>query len=303
MIAFLIERGFLDLTVLKQLATPEIVTCGLLVVGLLLLIQSWRWWILLRARQFEVSFREAWQLFLIGVFFNYALPGAIGGDVVKAFYIAKDHPKRRMEAVLTVALDRILGLYSMVAMAVMTIFINWERIESSAQLHSMAVATIVLFLVMTGFWVTAFSRRIKRWGKVEGILVRLPLGTRWLQLYQSAQAYGNARLSLLGVLALSAVVQLLSILFMVMVAHAIGEGDMPLAAYFFAVPLGSIVSSIPIAPAGLGVGQIAFLVLFQMYSGRPSLLGQTAITAFQLTSLAWGFLGAFFYLRRDRRPV
>jgi len=246
---------------------------------------------------------ESWRLYLIGIFFNYALPGSIGGDVVRAYYIAQDHRERRMEAVLTVVIDRLLGLYAMMVIGAVAVLWNWERINDNAQLASLGFATLGVFAFMTVFWAASFSNRVKRWLKIEEVLAKLPKGEKLVRAYQSAQAYRGHKSALIGALVLSVAAQFLTIAFMVLVGHTIGEGDVSLATYLFAVPLGSIIASIPIAPAGLGVGQVAFLVLFQMYSGRASLLGQTAITAFQLALFAWGMLGVVFYLGRKRRSL
>jgi uncharacterized protein (TIRG00374 family) len=303
LIWLLFQKDLLDWTVLRQLTDPSVLAIGLSLVGVSLAMQSWRWLLLLKARGLPVTQLESWRLYLIGIFFNYALPGSIGGDVVRAYYIAQDHRERRMEAVLTVVIDRLLGLYAMMVIGAVAVLWNWERINDNAQLASLGFATLGVFAFMTVFWAASFSNRVKRWLKIEEVLAKLPKGEKLVRAYQSAQAYRGHKSALIGALVLSVAAQFLTIAFMVLVGHTIGEGDVSLATYLFAVPLGSIIASIPIAPAGLGVGQVAFLVLFQMYSGRASLLGQTAVTAFQLALFAWGMLGVVFYLGRKRRSL
>ncbi|NJL25268.1 MAG: hypothetical protein HC902_08875, partial [Calothrix sp. SM1_5_4] len=41
-------------------------------------------------------------LYLIGIFFNFALPGSVGGDVVRGYYLVADHPERRMDSILSI---------------------------------------------------------------------------------------------------------------------------------------------------------------------------------------------------------
>ena len=300
LIAILFNKGLLDLSVLRQLTDPLVLTLGLLLVGVSLTLQAWRWYLLLEARKLPAVFSETWKLFHIGLFFNYAIPGSVGGDVVRAYYIVQEHRERRMDAVLTVVIDRLLGLYAMVVIGTLSILFNWDRIQGNQQLVSLSVATIGLFLMMTLFWGASFSRRMKSVLRIEAALRRLPMADKLVRAYKAAQGYGESKPRLLVAFGLSLVAQVFAIAFMILVGHTIGEGDVSLATYFFAVPLGSIIASVPIAPAGLGVGQVAFLVLFQMYTGEESLLGQTAITAFQIALLAWGLLGALFYVRRPR---
>ncbi len=303
LIALLFYKGLLDLSVLKQLTDPVVLIAGLSLVGISLTLQVWRWFLLLEARNLPARFVETWKLFHIGLFFNYALPGSVGGDVVRAYYIVQEHRERRMDALLTVVVDRLLGLYAMVVIGTGAILFNLERIQSNNQLVSLSIATLGLFLFMTTFWFASFSKRLKRLLRVESALGRLPMSEKLIKAYQAAQGYGERKPKLFFAFGLSIVAQFFSIAFMMLVGHTIGERDVSLATYLFAVPLGSIIASVPIAPAGLGVGQVAFLVLFQMYSGEKSLLGQTAITAFQIALLAWGMLGALFYVRRPRMKV
>ena len=85
---------------------------------------------------------------------------------------------------------------------------------------------------------------------------------------------------------------------MILVGSYVGGDDLSLGTYFFAVPIGLIVMSLPIAPAGIGVGQFAFAYLFNAFSGVDTSVGQLVITAYQLTLILWGIIGAIFYIQR-----
>jgi hypothetical protein len=63
------------------------------------LIGSVRWLMLMRCQGFDVSFARALHLTLVGVFFNCVGMGHTGGDVIKAYYAARDQARgRRAEA-------------------------------------------------------------------------------------------------------------------------------------------------------------------------------------------------------------
>src|SRR5688500_7100435 len=55
-------------------------------------LAGFRWGILLRAQGIKLPAGRLLQLQFIGNFFNVALPGAVSGDFVKAFYIAQESP-------------------------------------------------------------------------------------------------------------------------------------------------------------------------------------------------------------------
>ncbi|MNL45250.1 hypothetical protein D3C87_1678810 [compost metagenome] len=115
--------------------------------------------------------------------------------------------------------------------------------------------------------------------------------------------YGNDKLRLSGVLTLSLLSQTCAILFLFLAATAAGFQEAPLKTFFLVAPLGFMATAIPISPAGIGVGQAAFYFLFNLYIGKETEVGPTAITAYQVGSFLVSLAGAFFYLRRKSHHV
>src|SRR5262249_27161693 len=72
-----------------------------------------RWFVLVRAQGLPFTFPNAIRLGLIGTYFNAFLPGSVGGDIIKAAFIAREQ-NRRTVAVATVMIDRALGLVGLI---------------------------------------------------------------------------------------------------------------------------------------------------------------------------------------------
>ena len=72
-----------------------------------------RWRLLVRGTGLPFSFRESFRLGMLGEACNLMGPGAVGGDLVKAALLAKDHPKRIPSVLATVFLDRVLGMWAL----------------------------------------------------------------------------------------------------------------------------------------------------------------------------------------------
>src|SRR5262249_5591776 len=68
-----------------------------------------RWLVLVRAVDFPFRVTDALRLGFLGFFWNTFLPGSVGGDAVKAYYLAKSQ-SRRTVAVATVIMDRVIAL-------------------------------------------------------------------------------------------------------------------------------------------------------------------------------------------------
>src|SRR5205823_4926165 len=80
-----------------------------------LLLTFVRWYVLVRAQDLPFTVTDSIRLGFVGFFFNNFLPGSVGGDLVKAWYIAGEQ-SRRTVAVSTVLIDRVLGLWALAAL-------------------------------------------------------------------------------------------------------------------------------------------------------------------------------------------
>ncbi len=87
---------------------------GIYVVGQLIFVARWR--LLLKAQSIKIGFWAAFRLHLLGLFYNNCLPGSIGGDLPRAWYVTK-HTDKKFEAILSVFVDRVIGLTGMLIMA------------------------------------------------------------------------------------------------------------------------------------------------------------------------------------------
>ncbi len=303
LIFFLIKKGFIEAAELKSLCRADVVITFLLLAGANLILSNWRWLVLLKARHFDANFKTTYPLSLIGLFFNYALPGAVGGDVIKAYYVAQENPLRKIDAITTVIMDRLLGLYCMIAMAMASFLIDTSLLHNNLNLQAIGIVATLLFLGMTTFFVIVLSRRLTELFRFREWLTILPMGSKFLKLYETVHAYSEQKGAVVKVLVLSLFSQLVAILFIYSVGIFLNETNVPVETYLFAVPIGFIVSAIPILPAGIGVGQVAFSFLFRLHSHSETSLGQTAITAYQITFFVWSLVGCYFYLSRKKPAI
>ena len=75
-----------------------------------------RWLLLLRTQEVYISYWPALKLHLLGLFYNNCLPGSVGGDLLRAWYVTM-HTEKKIEAAMSVFVDRAIGLICTVAMA------------------------------------------------------------------------------------------------------------------------------------------------------------------------------------------
>jgi uncharacterized membrane protein YbhN (UPF0104 family) len=131
---------------------PLLLATGIASVGLI--ITFLRWHLLVRAVGLPFSRYNAIRLGLVGYYFNTFLPGSIGGDIVKAYAIAKEQ-SRRTVAVATVLVDRIIGLWALIWFVAIIGSVFWildDPIMQNEILKAIILSTIVFCVASLGIY-------------------------------------------------------------------------------------------------------------------------------------------------------
>ena len=212
-----------------------------------------RWWWLMRVNGLGVGFLEAQRFAWIGIFCSNVLPGATGGDVVKAVYIIRRCSGDRVRAVVSVVVDRILGLLSL--LFVCSIF-SVGSLERFPYFTWAVWACALSVLVIAVLLLSPKLRSVLRFEKLVG---RLPdrIGTIVTELDDSVLQYRD---HLKGIGLWILVSPLTYSLFcgsVFLMDRALGVG-LELSDYWVIVPVAAVAQAIPIAPAGWGIGEAAY---------------------------------------------
>jgi len=300
-IFWLIQSGKLNFNALQNLLNPGAIAVGLSMVLINVFFTSERWRTLISSQNLKVSAASTFKLSLIGLFFNFAMPGGVGGDVIKAYYFTRENPGEKVIAVTSVLMDRVLGLFAMILLALVVMIYDIEHILKTPTLLTLMWFVAGLFITFVIALTLIFSTHLYTRGTLKQVIEKMPLTDKFLKLYESMHLYGKDGKRFILVIALSLISQISAIIFLIVAGHLAGFTDVPAKTYFLVAPLGFMATAVPISPAGVGVGQAAFYFLFNIYTGQVSDVGPTAITAFQVGTFMVSLLGAFFYLRRKDR--
>lgn len=231
----------------------------LLALALLMLgtmVAVYRWFLLLHAADLPTEFGRVFSLTFIGAFFNNIMPGLTGGDLVKAWYIAREHKNRKTEAIITVLLDRLLGITGLALLAGLVIPCDLHRYAEVARwIYGLLLAEMFFGCIF-------FSRRIRRALHIDGLIARMPLKDVVKKIDEAMFLYRFRRKTLGVSLVLSMVVHAFVVVGIGCIGEAIGF-SVPFASYFVVVPIALIVAALPIAPAGWGVGEAAMVYFWR----------------------------------------
>jgi uncharacterized protein (TIRG00374 family) len=263
-----------------------------------------RWQLLLRAQGIRLSWTRITQLTYIGNFFNIALPGAVSGDFVKAFYIGKELDGHRARAFGSILFDRVAGLSALVVVSAAALLAGYSEFAHSAILSGTRVfivtgAACVLFFYCYLFLVREHHDPVLR--LLRALEAKIPKARSIAQIYIGLRHYHNHRRTVLEVLAISVAIQVMVGWACWLYAASIGETQLSLLALYVVVPLGMLVTAVPVAPAGVGTGHAAFLFLFGLLGSQR---GADVFTLLALSNIVLGAVGGAVYLRfRSREPA
>ncbi len=251
-----------------------------------------KWQVLVRAQKMETSLGDLLAYALVGLFFGNLLPSNVGGDVVRAYGLARVSGRAEAAAV-SVLVDRMMGLVAFLGAAVVMAALAAATLTRGAELEQIEIATVVaaaLFLFATAL---LFSRRVSqrvKWIFSLGPLRRIqPIAQR---VYHALQVYRHSYRALALNLALSACIVVVTTFVWYVVALALGM-NVSVFYFFLFNPLIAFVLLIPISFNGLGPKEATAVFFFGLV-GVPSELALSMSLIFHLiivlTSLPGGVL-------------
>jgi uncharacterized membrane protein YbhN (UPF0104 family) len=284
---------------------PFAIAAGIYLV--ILGMQYVRWWVLVRALDLPFTFRNAFRLGLVGTFYNTFLPGAIGGDFVKMYFIVQDHPERKAAAAATVIADRLLGLFGLLMFGGFVGGGFWlagnDKIEANAKLqYIIAGCAVVAAVGLIGFLALGFvpARRRERFAER---LKKLPKGQVLSELWFTAVQYrSRPGAILLGILlsAIAHTAMIVSFHYSVQIFPPADSGLLgTLPEHFVIAPIGFIAQAVIPVPGGLGAGEFTFGGLYGLI--RPGLEKAPAVAltgrlSLRLVEWTLGLIGYIVFL-------
>ena len=263
---WLISSGKLKVSDLTMYGKNIQLLLGLLCTWLFgfVFIGAWRWQIICKSLNISKDYLRMVSLHMIGTFFNVAMPGAVGGDFVKAYYLYKeDKEVTKTNAFLTVFLDRLSGLLGLFILGFSSFLILSDDPFANKDILPMILFVSIFFIgsiSVVGIFFFGGEKLIEYFQNKFAFLQKISFLD---QLKIAAIALNKSPLSFVNALLLSAILQGANMLFFFYIC-TLFVSEVTFAQIALVFPLGVLISAIPLAPGGLGVGHVAFEKLFTM---------------------------------------
>lgn len=276
--------------VLRQASTvrPGMLALALGMMLLQTLISAVRWRAVLSAIGARLRFGKALEIVYIAIFFNLALPSAVGGDAIR-MWKARRAGLSIAGAINGVMLERAVTVFGLVLMVTLTQPLLLHRLPDlpGAWVFPLltAIAGLGMVVLMGLDWLPA---ALRRWAVIRG-MASLAADSR--RLFLKPHAATVLAWVLIGHVNLA------------MVVHALAFGlglDVSLLDCLVLVPPVILVTTLPISIAGWGVREMAMVTAFG-FVGVPAASGLVLSILFGLVTTASSLPGgALWLLSGDR---
>jgi uncharacterized protein (TIRG00374 family) len=272
---------------------------GLFLVAVVLYIvasyvSTIRWKLLIPSKN---KTSRLFSIYMIGSFFNTYLPGMIGGDAVKAYYLSKelhsvesalkteDQEKTTSLAVViaSIFMDRYIGLSALLALGMVTFPFGVRYLEKASitwpVIWLVPAATVVFVAVSFALFKFRVGARLKFIFKT----------------YQYLQFYRSRKKILIKAFAYSIIVQFIGISAVYILAKGLSL-DTPFLSLLIFLPIIILITALPISISGIGLREGAFIILLGS-TGIPAEKALTLSITWFLSVFVAGIWGLLEYLR------
>ena len=254
-------------------ANPALVLLAFVVFYLGFPLRAYRWKRLLQGTGFVIGVRNSMEILYLSWFVNCVVPAKLG-DVYRAYLLKVNSPASLSRTFGTVFIERILDIFAIAILGLAAGFWSFRNGLPPAIRLVFVVGIVVVVVAAVGlFTLRNFGRQI---------LDRLPLPARFIGFYERFEegVFGGVGVRHLPILAiLTGCIWMTEALRLYIVVLALGFPDVALglSGAVFVALIGSLLTAIPLSPAGLGFAQAGVIGVLTVAYGIP-LAEATAIT-------------------------
>ncbi len=290
---------------------PGAFAVSIILVGITLLIGVIRWRMVLQVQGLDLSLVRTTEISFVAHFFNSFLLGSTGGDLMKAYYAARETHHKKTEAVTTVFVDRLIGLWTMLFFAAVMMLPNLDLLAKHDRFRAAALLILGMFGACSVILILAFWGGVSRlWGSARDSLRKIPKASVIERSLDACRQFGPHRSFLWKSFFLSMALNTIVVLQVITLARGLDLGLAP-KALFMIVPIIICISALPITPSGLGVRENLFVFMLaapEVYLANSDIAPMTTRLSLSLLmfagSLFWSIVGGVVYMcLRDRQHL
>jgi len=240
-----------------------------------------RWSLLLKVQGIKIGYLPAVRLHFLGLFYNNCLPSSVGGDLLRAYYVTR-HTDKKLEAALSVFVDRVVGL---AGIGIMAFGCYWFLPASSGQVvidseltsvglmqklaqyrWILIIASAILAIIAAGVVSNKKGRslitRLVGLARLHGVQTLIKTRT-------AIKVYYSKKIAILSALLLTFCCQGLFIIGLWLIGWEMGL-EIDAKYYFILFPISWLLGALPISVGGAGIMEWWLKIMFIRLCGISS---------------------------------
>ena len=273
---------------------------------------AWKWLILLRVQHIRITFFEAFSLSMQGFFFSLFLPGGtLGGDVVKAAFIAKRAEKgKRLSGAFSILMDRILGMIALFSLAAVAALLSYKFLLNVSGAMTVILGSLIFGCVagLTATFVIFFHRTLEKIPLIKWILNLVDRLTKGMvhKVMDVMDSFRTAWPSLLkNVLISLFTIHIVLALMAFFIAKGLHTPEVSKQIYVLGTTVPNAAGTLPITPSGTGTRDFVMINIFasafqqgsaKITSEDATGMGTAIALIFTAVVLLFNILGGIFFV-------
>jgi len=259
-------------------------------------LSAYRWYLMLKPLDIKTSYPRLLSYYFLGVFFNFLMPTAIGGDVFRVYYLNKE-TRRLSASTASVFIDRDVGMAGLVLVAAVV------ATHAGMQIGGVTLAP-VFWLILFGFLLANLALFYRRsYDLLHRVLSLFKLkkaDEKVERIFLSFNAFRGKWGLMATALFLSIVVQVGCALVNLLAASAIGlKTNNGWIDYLILIPTIGLVTMAPVSVNGMGLREGAYIMLFTSATVGANEHQAAALAFLWLgVTVATGLPGGIIYVLR-----
>lgn len=285
---FLARTSKLDFSLLPHLLySPGWLLITLSLYGVIVALSAWRWHQLNKVQHIPLSYSRTVLPTYLGIAFNNLLPGGVGGDFFRFYFLNKRAAAKKSVVMLSVLVDRITGLTGIFIAVCLTAAFHLSAYTQQAVTMDFTWVCLAICVVIVALYFA--SSLLPSTVGLSLWLTRRFAGKTWLpsvlSLLEAIRIYRNAKMVIANCLATSVLIQGLIAVTCLLIAKMMHFPAISFIDYIMAIAVTQIVNLIPIAPGGFGVGEIAFANILTLLNPGVSATYATIFLAYRIIGI------------------
>ena len=259
-------------------------------------LSTYRWYLILRPLAIKTSYSRLLSYYFLGMFFNFLMPTAIGGDVFRVYYLNKE-TRRLSASTASVFIDRDIGMASLVLLAAVVATYSPMRIGG---VLLAPLFWLILFACILANLALFYRRTYNLLHRVLSLFKLKKADERVERLFLSFNAFRGKWALMTSTLVISIVIQVGCVFVNLLAASSIGlKTNNGWIDYLILIPAIGLVVMAPVSLNGMGLREGAYIMLFTSATVGAG-EHQAAALAFMWlgVTVATGLPGGIIYVLR-----